>query len=256
MDGGGALIWITNVFRALKGIPLDQAASQTNDAEFVTSLPHHHRNIATVPRHKLMPIDTERALGWHLDETPGIYPGILSRVGLAIAEVLKIDEPTFIIPTNIRRHNRAVKSTANLVPPISITLPKYAGWEAMQLKVIEALKNKRELNIAAVKIPVLTYAPLPLLAGVFWLLKPIQRLWRRYLYHVCLSHLGKVKLSDLSSPSFHATSFLSLPMPHTFGPLMAQILEVDDRTIVLLGAQDGVLTPEQAQAIHKHCLTD
>ena len=251
MDGKGAMAWIENIFRALRGEPLVEAREALTDVALLDRLPAHDRVVPLRPRYRVKPQapGPEEPVVWHRFSLPGRQPALLARVAARLAATATDATSRFMLPVDMRRHAPDLACTANLTLPIFLDAPRDVDWRHLNGEMIAQLMANAELNRAAAAFPIIHAVPrVPLrlaLAGGLRLL----RLSGRFPVTAILSHLGKVDLARLSGGGFEARAFCSLPVHVPFAPLALVIAETEAGSELVFSARAGHFSRAELAAL-------
>ncbi len=165
-DGRGLQQWMADIFRVLRheepvGAPstvddthflalagparpapgasgTDQDPSDTLATSFASIL-----NPAGAPAPDLTP---EPAL-WVRRFLPMQASAMTARIAAGVSRHLRGDAGRMIVPVDLRRHDRSVRSTANLSAQLLLDVRREDSWRRLHLELLGALKRKREVEL-------------------------------------------------------------------------------------------------------------
>jgi amino acid adenylation domain-containing protein len=239
MDGRGVLTWVTDVFRALRGEPPLGAASVLTDYGLVERLgaPGRRPRAGVGWRSPLAgPAGMQR---WARRTVDGNHPGLVAKLAVAVAGFTGAERSRFMVPVDLRRHDPALRSTANLSLPVFLTAGPEDGWQTLHEQILRGLVERREVTGGAAE-RVAYRMPLGLLSGF------LRAAGDRYLCSAILSHLGRVDPAAFSTDGFRATTVYSLPTHAPLAPLSIVATAPPGRTELTV-AHHGA--PERAEAL-------
>lgn len=252
MDGMGFMHFLREVFRALRGEPLQGTNAFFRDADLMRAVPSDPS--AAMQYQQLKNEKPAYATGgprgaevgdtWQRLTLQGPMMWTLARVAAAIAEFAHLFSDAkvrIIVPVNLRRHLPEIRSTLNFTAAQHVDLDKGDSAAKFQQRLHQALKNNGEIYYRPAMEMV---RALPL----SWLERITCRTPKNYLSHriletTVISDLGEFKSSELSADGFAATALFGVPLPgNTFGLLST----LDDRISLVIGmpkvyANDGRL---------------
>ncbi|MEJ8646181.1 hypothetical protein WKI68_42995 [Streptomyces sp. MS1.HAVA.3] len=126
MDGQGALTWVREVFRALRGEPARPALDADTDAGLLRRLGGSGpRPTPSPPRRS--PLGTgsgdNRPLRtlWLRRTLPGRHPALTARLAQALTDAARLDTRV-MVPVDLRRHRPGIAATGNLSLPLFLDL--------------------------------------------------------------------------------------------------------------------------------------
>lgn len=251
MDGMGMVMWATDVLRVLRGEEPVGAPDPIADAELV-------RKVGAPGRPTLMLPKFRTALGHgrqepgehrHLLRTRTIHatgPGALMRVAALLAEeggpVSRI-----MIPVDIRRHDPALRSTANLALPLFLDVTPGMDWQQLNEIKRAGLKENRELN--QMDNGGLKYLPQATGRGLLRTLNVLGARTGLNLASATVSHMGRYDLDELAVPGFSPTAIKVMPQHSVAMPLLMGMTECGGRTELTVSVRNGRGIPERLDAL-------
>jgi amino acid adenylation domain-containing protein len=255
MDGRGALAWAADVFRVLRGEPPAGAPSRVTDYAMLSALGAPGRRPALWPN-LAPPIPDAGPPRWVRRTVDGHHPGLVAKVSAAIAaygseqhgQHNSVGRSRFMVPVDLRRHDPALASTANLSLPIFLDIntdvtagesTTDTGWEELHERLLRALADRRELTGGAAE-RIAYRLPLRALAAA------LRATRGRYLCSSVVSHLGRIDLEAFSTAGFTASTVYSLPVHAPLAPMSVVATEPPGHTELTL-AHHG--TPQDAEAL-------
>ncbi|RKE20498.1 hypothetical protein [Streptomyces sp. TLI_171] len=245
-DGRGLRYWIEDLFRALRGEDPVGADSTVDDAHFRTAA-------APVPAAPVPP----RVPGWPAilgqgpaDGTalwlrrsvPATPSAPTARVGAAISRLLAADAGRLIIPVDLRRHDREVRSTANLTSQLVLDLHREDRWNRLHSQLLAAMLRKRE--VAALDRDFLRNNPF---ANS---LREAQELdGSQFPCTAILTDHGRIDTELYRTAGFRPTEYYTLPMLVPYAEMFLSTCQLDGRTEVTLSCRNRPDARPAAEAV-------
>ncbi|MFJ9365031.1 peptide synthetase [Nocardia sp. NPDC101769] len=251
MDGMGMVMWATDVLRVLRGEEPVGAPDPIADAELVRKVGAPGRPTLMLPRFRSAIGHGRQEPGEHrhLLRTRTIHatgPGALMRVAALLAEeggpISRI-----MIPVDIRRHDPALRSTANLALPLFLDVRPGMDWTQLNEIKRAGLKENRELN--QMDNGGLKYLPQAAGRGLLRALNLLGSRTGRNLASATVSHMGRYDLDALAVPGFAPTAIKVMPQHSVAMPLLIGMTECGGRTELTVSARSGRGIPERLDAL-------
>ncbi|WP_067697932.1 peptide synthetase [Nocardia jejuensis] len=251
MDGMGMVMWATDVLRVLRGQEPVGATDPVADVELVRKVGRSGRPALMLPRYRAavghgrqLPGEHRHLLRHRTIDAAG--PGALMRVAAMIAEdggpVSRI-----MIPVDIRRHDPALRSTANLALPLFLDVPP--GIDSQRLNELKRAKLDTNFELDQMEEGGVTKLPQ---AGGRALLHTLNFLGSRFgrnLASATVSHMGRYDYDAMAVPGFTPTSVRVLPQHSVAMPLLFGLTEGGGRTELTVSARNGQGIPERLDAL-------
>ncbi|WP_410877219.1 peptide synthetase [Nocardia sp. A7] len=251
MDGMGMVTWATNVLRALRGEDPVPHLDPIADQELVAKIGAPGKPTPMVPRYRT-------AVGrgrQRRDRTPHLLrhrridaatPGALARVcALLAAETPGTSR--IMMPVDLRRHDPALRSTANLALPLFLDIAPGRDWTAIKDQIKAGLLERRELNqLANTKVALV---PDPVSRGVLRTTNWLGARLGRNLASATVSHMGRFTAEELAVPSFRPTGLFVLPQHSVAMPLLFGLTEFDGHTELTVSARNGAGIEARLEAL-------
>ncbi|MFE2551986.1 amino acid adenylation domain-containing protein [Streptomyces sp. NPDC059355] len=257
MDGHGALTWVREVFRALRGEPGRPALAPDSDRGLLRRLG------ATARRPSLAP-DRPSPLGrpargpeqilWLRRTLPTHHPALTARLAQALADSAAPGGGTRVmVPVDLRRHRPGIAATGNLTLPLFLELSPGQEWPRAHGALLRALSKKQELAEGFES----ALLPLPPAAGRLLLRAAQAAAVRadRHLASVVVSHLGRLDPAEFSGGGFTATTLYALPVHAPLVPVSVVATETDTATELTMGVRGGPDLAERATRLLDEVLT-
>ncbi|MFE3191811.1 peptide synthetase [Nocardia sp. NPDC059240] len=251
MDGMGMVMWATDVLRVLRGEEPVGAPDPIADAELVRKVGAPGRPTLMLPKFRsaLGHGRQERGEHRHLLRTRTIHatgPGALMRVAALLAEeggpLSRI-----MIPVDIRRHDPALRSTANLALPLFLDVRPGMDWKQLNDIKRAGLKENRELN--QMDNGGLKYLPQAAGRGLLRTLNVLGARTGLNLASATVSHMGRYDLDELAVPGFAPTAIKVMPQHSVAMPLLMGMTECGGRTELTVSVRNGRGIPERLDAL-------
>ncbi|MFD9475494.1 amino acid adenylation domain-containing protein [Streptomyces nojiriensis] len=240
MDGHGALTWVREVFRALRGEPARPALDADTDAGLLRRLGSTRTRPTPAPprRSPLGPADGGRPLRtlWLRRTLPGRHPALTARLAQALTDAAGLDTRV-MVPVDLRRHRPGIAATGNLSLPLFLDLRPGEDWTAAHTRLLTDLAGNREL--AAGFETALAPLPRPVTAALLRTAQAVASRTDRHLASAVVSHLGRLDLAEFSGGGFTASTAYALPVHAPLVPLSLVAAESGTATEITLGVRGG-----------------
>ncbi|GHE43760.1 non-ribosomal peptide synthetase [Streptomyces vinaceus] len=242
MDGHGALTWVREVFRALRGEPGRPALARDTDRTLLHRLRATARRPALAPAHPsplgTRPPGPERTL-WLRRTLPGHHPALTARLAQALADSTAAagGGTRVMIPVDLRRHRPGIASTGNLTLPLFLDLDPGQEWPQAQGALLQALADDRELaeGFESSLLPLPTPATRLLLRAA----QAAAVRADRHLASAVISHLGRLDPAEFRGGGFTAKTLYALPVHAPLVPVSMVATETDTATELTMGVRGG-----------------
>ncbi|MFD6450264.1 peptide synthetase [Nocardia sp. NPDC060220] len=251
MDGIGMVAWVTNVLRALRGEDPVPQPDPIADQELVARIGAPGRPTPMVPRYRTAVGRgrQRRDLAPHLLRHRRIAAagsGALARVcALLAAETAGTSR--IMMPVDLRRHDPALRSTANLALPLFLDIEPGRDWISIKDQIKAGLHERRELNqLANTRI---TLVPDPINRGVLRTTNWLGARLGRNLASATVSHMGRFTADELAVPGFRPTGLFVLPQHSIAMPLLFGLTEFDGHTDLTVSARNGAGIEARLEAL-------
>ncbi|MBD0838588.1 hypothetical protein ICC28_07710 [Streptomyces sp. TRM68416] len=245
-DGRGLRQWIEDLFRALRGEEPVGCPDTVDDGHFRAAA----GPVAPAPRPaRLTGLPAILGRGpagtrplWLRRRVPAGPSGVTARAAAALSRHLATDTGRLIVPVDLRRHDTAVRSTANLTSQLVLDLRRDDTWRRVHGTLVRALLAKAE--VAALDRDFLRDNPF---ANS---LDEARRLdGTRFPCTAIVSDHGEVDPRGCSTPAFRATSFSTLPMLVPYAEMFLSACRVGDATDLTLACRDRPDARARAEAV-------
>ncbi|WP_181699675.1 peptide synthetase [Nocardia sp. GTS18] len=257
MDGMGMVLWATNVMRALRGDDPVPQPDPVADQQLVDRVGAPGKPTPMIPRYRSavgrgrQRRGTARHLLRHR-RVQAAGPGALARVcALLAAETPGTSR--IMMPVDLRRHDPALRSTANLALPLFLDIAPGQDWTQIKDDIKAGLAQRRELNqLANTRI---TLVPDPVNRGVLRTTNWLGARLGRNLASATVSHMGRFTSDDLAVPGFRPTGLFVLPQHSVAMPLLFGLTEFDGHTELTVSARNGAGIEARLEALLDRIVT-
>lgn len=245
-DGRGLRHWIADLFRALRGEDPVGYADTVDDAHFRAAA----GDVPPAPetaRHTGLPAIIghgpagDRPL-WLSRRVPAGPSGVTARAAAALSRHLTTDTGRLIVPVDLRRHDPAVRSTANLTSRLVLDLRRDDSWKRVHSTLVRALLTKAE--VAALEGDFLRGNPF---ANSLSEARELDG--ARFPCTAIVSDHGEIDPRTYSTPAFRATSFATLPMLVPYAEMFLSACRVGATTELTLSCRARPGAREKADAL-------
>ncbi|MGW3322192.1 non-ribosomal peptide synthetase [Streptomyces virginiae] len=239
MDGHGALTWVREVFRALRGEPARPALDPDTDAGLLRRLGSTRTRPTPAPPRR-SPLGSADGGGrplrtlWLRRTLPGRHSALTARLAQALADATRLDTRV-MVPVDLRRHRPEIAATGNLSLPLFLDLRPGQEWTAAHTLLLTALAGNGEL--AAGFETALAPLPRPVTATLLRTAQAVASRTDRHLASAVVSHLGRLDLAEFSGGGFTASTAYALPVHAPLVPLSLVAAETGTATEITLGVR-------------------
>nr|WSW57540.1 amino acid adenylation domain-containing protein [Streptomyces sp. NBC_00998] len=266
MDGHGALTWVREVFRALRGESGRPALAPDTDRGLLRRLGACARRPPLVPDRPSplgRPAPGPEQTLWLRRTLPGHHPALTARLAQALTDSAATAGPRsggaghggtrVMIPVDLRRHRPGIASTGNLTLPLFLDLSPGQEWSRAQVTLLRALAEHQELAEGFES----ALLPLPPAAGRLLLRAAQAGAVRadRHLASAVVSHLGRLDPAEFSGGGFTATTLYALPVHAPLVPVSMAATETATATELTMGVRGGPGLAERATRLLDEVLT-
>jgi hypothetical protein len=234
-DGRGLRQWLADVFRVLRGEQPAGAAAVVDDTHFRTAAGDvpPARPPARIPGLPAI-LGTGEADGtplWLRRRVPAHASAVTARVAAALSGHLAGDTGRLVVPVDLRRHDRSVRSTANLTSQLVLDFRRDEEWRALHGRIMRALLRKQE--VAALSRDFLRQNPF---ANT---LREAQELdGSRFPCTAIITDHGRIDTDELRTDGFRPTAFSTLPMLVPYAEMFLSACRIGDETELTLSCRN------------------
>lgn len=243
MDAQGLNLWVSEIFRALRGEEPLGAADPDADHDLVADVgreagrPTRLLPTRRGPLGRTGPAPADRAFHWRHRQISSTTPAAVARVCARLAERTE-GASRFMVPVDLRRHRPELRSTANLSLPLFVDVESGAAWPAVHAQVLRRLSAGREL--AEMDNGGLARLPGGVSRGILRTANRLGARRDRNLVSAIVSHAGRIDLHEVSAPGFAARRVAALPVHTGLVPLSIVMLECGGVTALTVSSRAGL----------------
>ncbi|WP_329062001.1 non-ribosomal peptide synthetase [Amycolatopsis sp. NBC_01480] len=254
MDARGMLLWIADVFRALRGEATAGAPSTVTILDLEDPL-YRKADVSkeehTTPSLLGIPADAGQAgLQWRRRTIDGTFPALAAKIASRIAANSGRPRASISFPVDLRPFHpqvQSVRSTSNLSLTVALDIPAGQGWEATYAQVLTMLSERSgEVHAPG---PEILGTPLAALRVVIRGLDRRARRRDRFSLLVNVNNLGRLDPLAFSTGEFEATGMYLLESQEPASPLSLAVTETDSRTELTLAWWAGAEQGKRADAL-------
>lgn len=188
----------------------------------------------------------DRSRIWKRITLPGNDAKILLKTMLAIAALSRRETSVPVrihMPVSLRRHVPEERSLANLIGMLRIDVEATDTERELVKKIKKVMADKQELPIAVNSVTSKLAFLFPLM--VLHLLEKltIKKLLQqpRFRCSGTTSHVGNIRLDDVSTEKFKADTVFGIPVPPLGTPIMAVIMTNENSTEIVVSANKTLI---------------
>ncbi|HEV2635890.1 MAG TPA: hypothetical protein VGX23_12125 [Actinocrinis sp.] len=226
-DGRGLRNWIEDVFRVLRGQDPVGAAAVVDDTHFRAAAGTF---APAPPPVRVAPFPAVLGHGpaeavplWTRRRVRACPTGVTARVAAGISKHLATDTGRIIVPVDLRRHDRSVRSTANLTAQLVLDIRRADSWRRLHGQILNALARKHE--VAQLDRDFLRSNPF---ANS---LREAQELdGDRFPCTAIITDHGRVDTEPYRTAHFQPTGFATLPMLVPYAELFLSACQIGEET--------------------------
>lgn len=254
MDGKGVMLWINNIFRALRGDPLILVKENESDLEFIKHHKHYSRknslHLSTQTLEK-----QNSAKNYKIWRQRLTLPGRSSCLVAKVAEIITTcgvsNTNQFLVPVDIRRHQKNYLSNANLTLPIFLETTKDETWTEIHKKLLIGLQNNQEMNLRSADLGLISRIPQFLFKWGMRAFLAYQNMINKQIIGGVISDLGFIDLDALTTDNFQAQTLYSLTVQQPLAPFTVAIASNKNNTEIMISCYENEKLISQAKNILK-----
>ena len=256
IDGQGLMMWMTDVFRALRGeTPIGSSWTESVD---------QFRRLSSVNETKWTGGQCLAPTGWprrltpygvafsHI-EIPGPVSNLMPRLMLLTAEAARRHQPAgrlvFGVPISLRHRKPEIRSSSNLSRAIYVEVTPDTTAADIDQTIHRHLETDGKLAFAEVVIP---FLPL-------WILRQsLENSYRarigtgRYWVSGFISNFGRFERKQFSTSGFTAASIYALPPSSCSTPVFFILLGMDDSISISAAMPEMLASDGRLAALMEH----
>ncbi|MCE3012583.1 MAG: non-ribosomal peptide synthetase [Proteobacteria bacterium] len=234
MDAQGVLLWMRNIFKALRSEAVIPTNFKMTDERFLNEQSSVKKRQTSLPRFSSPLSVGERDVVLQ-EFFEGNKPGLSAKLMHFLAQMSSLPCSLFMVPVDLRRHFLDCDSTANLTLPVFIPVEKVQSWQEIQTQLLRKLESNDEISANRWESALLEL-PTIMNACALRLLDHAQRIKNKYCFTAFISHLGKIEKSWFSAPQFKLHRLIPRAIPMTLSPLSFVIVECEGQTEMSVAA--------------------
>jgi len=251
MDGGGLGLWMSDVFRALRGEEPVGAPDPTTDEELVAQLGVDGEPTRLAPSFRSpvghgVPARGEPAYLTRMRTVGSTPAAAVARIGASLAGHAD-STARFMIPVDLRRHDDDLRSTANLSLPLFLDVEPGQQWWEVNARLLTGLLERAELN--EMSSSGLASAPEIVSRTLQRGMRELGARLGRNLVSGLISHVGRFRLAALSGAGFTARSLRVLPVHTMMIPLGVFLVETEAGLSISVSVRNGPGVPARVEAL-------
>lgn len=185
---------------------------------------------------------------WRRRSIPGSHAGLVAKIAVAMTGASGADG-RFMVPVNLRRHDPAVLSTANLTLPVLLDVPLGASWRATQGKLVQAMMDGQELNSDGPREGNVRLSSFAGLAPALAAARSAGDRRETYQASAIVSELGRADLPGFSGGGFTARTVYSLPMYVPYAPAFLSAYQLPGHVEIAMSCRSGPGMNDRADAM-------
>lgn len=221
-DGKGAVHWMQEVFRALRGEPLVGSTATYSEWDIVKGSEYPAREITEGNCAPFTPASknpSEPGCRWKRVRLIGKYPKILPKLIIAVTNIARRrhgDDAKIIfrVPSDLRRYmqNEEGFSMANNTGTIDMAITPDLSVNDIQKKIVRAMRTKADLSVFPQNMYLARWLPVSLFRFRPELIEK-KHAECNYRMTGIISFLGDMDMDDYSYDKFQGKSFYGIPIP-------------------------------------------
>jgi hypothetical protein len=252
MDGKGATSWAANVFRALRGEDLFDMSDVISEKEFVLSTgvnaPSLDLDFCFLPfKNYQSPYKGEYK--WHTEKIEGNFAMLISHICHFFTQNNVLDQAKFMIPVDLRRHNRKLNSDCNLTLPIFVKTEKSMSVGDIHGEYLFTLKDNLELSVKNTEVPGISVGGKFMADIGIEYLKLRQLISKRFLATGIISFLGSFKNEQFSTPTYQNESFYAFPSYQPLTPFNIIPIQIGNITTLTITYSTSLFDESEIQQV-------
>ncbi|MEU7058503.1 hypothetical protein [Streptomyces sp. NPDC046197] len=234
-DGRGLRQWTADVFRVLRGEEPVGADSVVDDTHFRTAA---GKVPPAQPAARLAGFPALLGDGpadgtplWIRRRVRACPSAVTARVAAALSAHLATGTGRLVVPVDLRRHDRSVRSSANLTSQLVLDFERDESWKSLHGRIVRALLQRRE--VASLSRDFLRQNPF---ANS---LREAQELdGTRFPCTAIITDHGRIDTDELRTDRFRPTAFSTLPMLVPYAEMFLSACQIDDATELTLSCRN------------------
>jgi len=253
MDGKGALLWIENVFRALRGQAVMDMDSKHTDLSFLKTQSYTRYKSLHLPHINVFKNNKETNTYSDINtlrvSIEGDYKSLLAKVAKVFTDHFEDTSSLFMVPVSLRSLDESMQTTANMVLPIFLHTRKEETYKSISQQLIKKIAQKKYLNLNNANLGILRFLPTPSLAYILKAVGTYCNKTRKHLTSGTLSYVGRYDEKEFSTPSFTCRTFYSMPLCTPFSPVSVVMYKNTHSIEISISHYRSVISEDQMNAI-------
>lgn len=254
MDGMGMLAYAVDIFRALRGEPLQGTDGRKTDWDVVQAVNHPKPSIVkgnSIPVTKVASNPDDSGCRWYRLRWQGKYTKIAAKMTLAACRIAWRNNGTdkriiMRIPSDLRRYLAEEDgiNLGNLTGAIDIEIPPDATVNSIQSSIIKQMRSKEDLSVFPDNSAIAFWMP----KRVFRNNPRINKLLHEkgtYPMTGTVTYLGNVDPSQYDFGDFKAISTYGVPIPYETKPIFIGFNVNPDGLNAVVGVPKALATHEE-----------
>ncbi len=238
MDGRGALTWVDDIFKVLRGESVQEYDVSITENDLLNftrekvQKPIAQHFVAPQPRK----VSEERGILWRKQTVQGRFSKLLPQVLLLLAqEIWRFGKGRvrFGIPVDLRPRREGVRSTGNLTNAIFVEITPDSTIELLAREISQRLQERRDGQITW-EDKIVPYIPLQLFKVILRAEARRSHQLKQYRCSGLISNIGRYSMSSFVGGGFTARDYWVLPLCLESIPLSVVMTGVDDRVHFVL----------------------
>lgn len=245
-DGRGLRNWIEDVFRVLRGEEPAGASSTVDDMHFRAAAgkaapappPVRVEGFPAILGHG----PAEAVPMWTRRTVRAAPSGITAHAAAAISRHLAAETGRLIVPVDLRRHDRSVRSTANLTAQLVLDFRRADDWRRLHGEIINALVRKRE--VAQLDRDFLRHNPF---AGTLREARELDG--NRFPCTAIITDHGRIDTEAFRTAQFRPTGFTTLPMLVPYAEMFLSACQIGEELQLTLSCRRRAGARDACEAV-------
>lgn len=239
MDGRGTLLWIEDIFRALRGESLVGNPSRLTEYRLARSFQKRGRNPAShhFPALTGQTIGNEVGCCWQRVSLTVPVRNLLPRLAWIMANEIWLTNPgspvRFAVPVDMRQRNKNIRSTGNLSNLIYLDVTPSSTPETIADNLKTQLVEKSDGRLYWGD-RFIRFFPLQLIENSIKKEIKVKQATGLYRNSGIISNLGRLPLEQLTGGGFRTISFFGLPINMENIPFFLGACGGTDRVEIML----------------------
>jgi amino acid adenylation domain-containing protein len=253
MDGQGALLFIKNVFKALRQDAVIGIDSPHNDLTLLKEIGYKRSHDMGFPTKKILAnkeswVDYEKISTKRIT-IDGDYKCLVAKMIKVLTDSFIDDVSLFMVPVSLRKKKEDLLCTANLVLPIFIKSTKKLSVQDINTQLIEKIRNDEYLNMNNAGQGLLGHLPSPILNNVLSIYNFLCESLNVYSTSGTISYVGQYALEDFSCPLFTCQTFYSIPLCTPFSPVSVVAYKNDHAIEISISYYERIISGDMMDKI-------